>query len=191
MKTVRFGCWPWRWRSRAAEEKSTEHKTFSGVRELIIDNITGFIEVTASTGSSVEMDIEKTLRARSQDRLDMARKEISLAPKQEGGLVQLLVDGPFRCHCCDNSINFHGRPGLRFQLRLQSSGAARPVPGTADGERLAHPGRRHGGRLQDQQCERTDRDEGCGRVGIGAHGERRSEGDVRAESESGDVVQDR
>ncbi len=64
---------------RAAEEKTTEHKTFSGVRELVIDNITGFIEVTASTGGSVEMDIEKTLSGSSEDRLSLARKEISLA----------------------------------------------------------------------------------------------------------------
>ncbi len=54
------------------------------------------------------MDIEKTLRAWSQDRMTLAKKEISLAERREGGLVQLMVDGPFRCHCSDNSINFHG-----------------------------------------------------------------------------------
>src|SRR5271154_4063971 len=46
------------------EEKSTDRKTFSGARELIIDNITGFIEVTAGTGSTVEVEIEKSLKAR-------------------------------------------------------------------------------------------------------------------------------
>src|ERR1700683_1824530 len=43
------------------EEKSTDHKTFSGARELIIDNITGFIEVTAATGNTMEVEIEKSL----------------------------------------------------------------------------------------------------------------------------------
>jgi hypothetical protein len=80
----------------AAEEKSTEHKAFSGVRELVIDNISGFIEVTASTGGSVEMDIEKTLGGSSADRISLAKKEISLETTQEGGLVRLVVDGPFR-----------------------------------------------------------------------------------------------
>jgi DUF4097 and DUF4098 domain-containing protein YvlB len=90
------------------EEKSTDRKTFSGARELIIDSITGFIEVTASTGNTVEVEINKSLKARSQDRMDLAKKEISLAVKQDGGLVQLMVDGPFRCHCADNSTSFHG-----------------------------------------------------------------------------------
>jgi len=96
------------------EEKSTEHRTFTGTRELIIDNVNGAIEVTASTGGSVEMDIEKTLRGASQDRLTIAKREISLALLQEGGLVRLMVDGPFRCHCADNSINFRGGPLYEF-----------------------------------------------------------------------------
>ncbi len=103
----------------AAEEKTTEHKTFSGVRELVIDNITGFIEVTGSTGGSVEMDIEKTLSGSSEDRLALARKEISLSTKQEGGLTQVLVDGPFRCHCAENSTNFHGHQLYEFTYNFK------------------------------------------------------------------------
>jgi DUF4097 and DUF4098 domain-containing protein YvlB len=103
----------------AAEEKSAEHKTFSGVRELVIDNISGFIEVTASTGNSVEMDIEKTLSGESADRLSLARKEISLSTTQEGGLVRLLVDGPFRCHCSDNSVSFHGHQVYDFNYNFK------------------------------------------------------------------------
>ncbi len=103
----------------AAEEKTTEHKSFSGVHDLVIDNITGFIEVTASTGGSVEMDIEKTLSGWSEDRLVLARKEISLATTQEGGLLQVLVDGPFRCHCSDNSINFRGHQLYDFTYNFK------------------------------------------------------------------------
>jgi hypothetical protein len=82
----------------AAEERTTEHKVFPGVRELVIDNITGFIEVTASNGGSVEMDIEKTLSGDSADRVALAKKEISLNTTQEGGLLRMVVDGPFRQH---------------------------------------------------------------------------------------------
>jgi DUF4097 and DUF4098 domain-containing protein YvlB len=32
-----------------------------------------------------------------------------LVERREGGLVQLTADGPFRCHCADNSVSFHGR----------------------------------------------------------------------------------
>ena len=103
----------------AADEKSNEHKSFSGVRELVIDNITGFIEVTASNGNSVEMDIEKTLSGESADRLALARKEISLSTTQEGGLVRVLVDGPFRCHCSDNSVSFHGHQAYDFKYNFK------------------------------------------------------------------------
>ena len=97
-----------------AEEKTSERKTFSGVRELVIDNISGFIEVTATNGSAVEMEIDKTLSGESADRLALAKKEISLSTTQEGGLVRLLVDGPFRCHCAENSVGFHGRQVYEF-----------------------------------------------------------------------------
>jgi DUF4097 and DUF4098 domain-containing protein YvlB len=105
--------------SAQIEDKSTERKTFTGARELIIDNVSGNIEVSASTGATVEVEVEKSLRARSQDRIDIARKEISLAVKQDGGLVQLMVDGPFRCHCADNSINFRGRQVYDFSYNFK------------------------------------------------------------------------
>jgi DUF4097 and DUF4098 domain-containing protein YvlB len=101
------------------EDKATEHKSFSGARELIVDNISGSIEVAASTGATVEVDVERSFRARSQDRLDIAKKEISLATKQDGGLVQLMVDGPFRCHCADNSVNFHGPQVYDFSYNFK------------------------------------------------------------------------
>src|ERR1700733_8078950 len=103
----------------ATEERTTEHKSFSGVHDLVIDNITGFIEVSASTGGSVEMDIEKTLSGWSEDRLALARKEISLTTTQEGGLVRVLVDGPFRCHCSDNSVSFHGHQVYDFKYNFK------------------------------------------------------------------------
>jgi DUF4097 and DUF4098 domain-containing protein YvlB len=94
------------------EDKSTEHRSFPGVRELIVDNVTGSIEVTASNGSSVEADITRTLSAESQDRIALARKEVRLDVTQEGGLVRLMVDGPFR----------HGYSGYHaaydFKLRV-------------------------------------------------------------------------
>jgi DUF4097 and DUF4098 domain-containing protein YvlB len=101
------------------EEKSTDRKMFTGARELIIDNVTGFIEVTASTGNTIEVEIDKSLRARSEERMALARREISLAVKQDGGLVQLMVDGPFRCHCSDNSTSFQGRQVYDFTYNFK------------------------------------------------------------------------
>jgi DUF4097 and DUF4098 domain-containing protein YvlB len=60
------------------------------------------------------MEIDKTLSGESDDRLALAKKEISLSTTQEGGLVRLMVDGPFRCHCPDHSVSFHGHEVFRF-----------------------------------------------------------------------------
>jgi len=82
--------------AQQVEDKSIEHKTFAGVRELIIDNVTGTIEVIGTPSGAVEMDISKTLSADSQDRVALARREVRLDVVQEGGLVRVMVDGPFR-----------------------------------------------------------------------------------------------
>ena len=139
----------------AAEEKTNEHKSFSGVRELVLDNISGFIEVTASTSGSVEMDIEKTLSGSSADRIALAKKEISLETTQEGGLVRVVVDGPFPLLLRELDRIFAARR-LQVQLRFQGSRAARCEAGTADGEQLAHHGGRHSGRLHDFQRQWAD-----------------------------------
>ncbi len=58
------------------------------------------------------MDIAKTLSAESRDRIALARKEVTLDVAQEGGLVRLMVDGPFR----------HGNSGYQatydFKVRV-------------------------------------------------------------------------
>lgn len=101
------------------EDRSSEHRSYSGVRELIVDNITGSIEVTASSGGSVEVDVEKILSAWSQDRLTIAKKEISLGERREGGLLELMVDGPFRCHCGNDSTHFDGHDLYRFTYNFK------------------------------------------------------------------------
>jgi hypothetical protein len=101
------------------EDRSTEHRSYAGAQELIVDDITGSIEVTAGTGSSVEVDVEKILSAWSQDRLALAKKEISLTERREGGLVELMVDGPFRCHCSDNSTHFDGHDLYQFTYNFK------------------------------------------------------------------------
>src|SRR5579871_1195495 len=98
------------------EDRSTEHKSFAGVTELILDNVTGAIEVSGSTGGSVEVDIEKTLRARTQDRMALAKKEVVLSETQQGGLVRLVVDGPFRC---GNGTCFHGGQVYEFEYNFK------------------------------------------------------------------------
>jgi type V secretory pathway adhesin AidA len=60
------------------------------------------------------MEVEKTLTGDSADRLALARKEISLNTTQEGGLVRLYVDGPFR-----HGGGWHEVYGFRYNFRIR------------------------------------------------------------------------
>lgn len=105
--------------AQTVEDRSSEHRSYAGAHELIVDNITGSIEVTGSEGGSVEVDVERILSAWSADRLTLAKKEISLAERREGGLVELMVDGPFRCHCAENSTRFDGHDLYEFTYNFK------------------------------------------------------------------------
>ena len=54
------------------------HRSFPGAKSLEIDNVNGTIEVMGSSGSEIEADIEKTLRADDQERADAAKREVKL-----------------------------------------------------------------------------------------------------------------
>jgi len=86
-------------------DQETIQKSFampaSGERSLDIDNIFGSIEVTADAADKVEMTVVRTNRAESKEKLERAKKEVTLDISQDGGALKLYVNGPFRCQCDD------------------------------------------------------------------------------------------
>ena len=108
------------------KDQETIRKTFSlpaGERSLEIDNVTGFIEVTGSQTDQVQVVVNKTLHAQSQEKLEKARKDVTLDITQEGGALKLYVNGPFRCDCCGNCNNGCGHwdnhPGYSVRMDFQ------------------------------------------------------------------------
>jgi len=99
------------------DDKSTDRKSHNGVRDLVIDNVSGDIEVTAGTGGDVQVEVTRTFTAWSEERLAVARREVTLNVTQEGGLLRYLVDGPFRCHSngSGNCVNFDGHQLYKFR----------------------------------------------------------------------------
>lgn len=86
-------------------DQETIHKSFTlpanDSKSLEIDNIWGSIEVTADASDKVEMTVVRTNRAESKEKLEKAKKEVTLEISQDGGALKLYVNGPFRCHCDD------------------------------------------------------------------------------------------
>lgn len=106
------------------KEQETIRKSFSlpaGERSLEIDNITGFIEVTGSQTDQVQLVVNKAIRAQSKEKLETARKEVSLDITQDGGALKLYVNGPFRCNnnCCCDGCSHSGHQGYSVRMDFQ------------------------------------------------------------------------
>ncbi|WP_321476928.1 hypothetical protein [uncultured Paludibaculum sp.] len=83
------------------EEKQTIQKTLPEARKLEVDTVWGPIRVTGYDGHEVRVKAVETVRADSQEDLELARKEVKLEIGQQGDTDRIYVDGPFRCHCDD------------------------------------------------------------------------------------------
>jgi hypothetical protein len=92
------------------EEKQTIQKVFdlSSPRRVEIDNLYGSIHVQGYGGHEVQLVAHQTIAAESKEKLQEARQEVRLDISQRDNTVFLYVDGPFRCHCSDGSMNFRG-----------------------------------------------------------------------------------
>ncbi len=106
-------------------DSETIRKTFtmaSGTahKSLVVDNIFGSIEVTAIDGDQVQLVVNKTLRAESQSKLELARKEVTLDITDQPELLKLYVNGPFRCDCndgCDGN-RYHGDRDETYRVKM-------------------------------------------------------------------------
>jgi hypothetical protein len=82
-------------------EQETISKTFTvtGRKLLDVDNINGSVEVVGGQGDQVQLVVKKTLRAESKERMEAARKEVTLDITDQADLLKFYVNGPFRCNC--------------------------------------------------------------------------------------------
>jgi len=109
------------------EKKETIQKNLNfsdpnGVKGLQVDNIWGYISVEGYSGTEVQLLVNKTIKAKNQDSLEKAQKEVTLDITTEGNTIDLYVDGPFRCRDeRGNSIHWRN-PGYQvhydFELKV-------------------------------------------------------------------------
>jgi len=90
------------------EERETIERTFPSAKSIDIDNADGSITVTGTDAREVKVEIHKTIRARSAEKVQEAKHEVRLSMTQQHDGLRLYVDGPFRCKCGDGSFNYRG-----------------------------------------------------------------------------------
>jgi len=106
-----------RYLSSRGEEKIQKSFTLpaAGHKSLEIDNVWGSIEVVADTTDKVELTVARTNQAESKEKLERAKKEVTLDVTQEEGALKLYVNGPFRCQCDDCR---HSRDDEGYRVKM-------------------------------------------------------------------------
>jgi DUF4097 and DUF4098 domain-containing protein YvlB len=98
------------------EAKETIRKTFPSASRIDVEDVNGYIRVTGYNGSDIQLVAEKTIKAESAERLEAAKREVTLDMSQSGDTLTIYVDGPFRCHCEDNRNGIHERGHRGYQV---------------------------------------------------------------------------
>jgi hypothetical protein len=90
------------------EERETIERTFPAAKSIDIDNADGSITLAGTDEHEIKVEIHKTIRARSAEKVQEAKRDVRLDMTQQGEELRLYVDGPFRCKCGDGSFNYRG-----------------------------------------------------------------------------------
>lgn len=78
-------------------ETIEKNLTFKGGNQTLeIDNIFGAIHLEGYNGKSVKLTAVKTIKAKTNEKLQKAQEEVKLDIAVNGGDITLFVDGPFR-----------------------------------------------------------------------------------------------
>lgn len=111
-------------RDYPVRDQETIRKTFdlgnaAGQRVIEVDNVNGSIEVVGTDSNQVQLIVIRSNRAESQEKLDAARKEVTLDVTEQPGSLKLYVDGPFRC-CWECGCKRSWRnPGYSVEMDFQ------------------------------------------------------------------------
>jgi hypothetical protein len=124
-----------RWTVR---EQETIQKTLTlsgSPMRLVVDNLDGYVHVTGSSGSKVQVTAHKTIRAETDSDLQQAKSEVKLDMTEKPGSVSVYYDAPWRCNgdcrgCCSGD---HRRfYNVTYDIDVEVPRAARTVVSTVN-----------------------------------------------------------
>ena len=103
--------------------------TVNGQRTLVIDNLSGAIEIEGGSGDAVELTLTQTFVAKSAAEMARARQEVTLEVSEQPGRLELVQNGPWTCRgreharrgncCCDHDDRDDRRYEVRFDWKLK------------------------------------------------------------------------
>jgi hypothetical protein len=90
------------------QEKENIERTFPAATKIDVDNFDGSVTVAGSDAHEIRVEIHKTIRARSPEKVQESKRDVRLDMARQDDELRLYVDGPFRCKCRDGSSNYRG-----------------------------------------------------------------------------------
>lgn len=107
----------WRIDRHESMQKSFDAGSGGG-RRLLVDNVSGFIHVTGTSGSQVRVSVDRETRAWSEEAAREGDRDVKLDMSQQGNFVRLYADGPFRG---DNGNHYRGDDyyGYRVMFNIE------------------------------------------------------------------------
>ena len=103
------------------EDKRTIRETLNftggGNRTVVVDIVSGDIKVTAHGGTDVRAVITESIRADSNEDLNLARNEVRLDRTSKDGAITFYEEGPYRCNCSDGDRGSRRSNRRRYHVR--------------------------------------------------------------------------
>ncbi|MBF8296834.1 MAG: hypothetical protein HW389_3379 [Bacteroidetes bacterium] len=107
LMVVPFGCAVAQ--KNAVSEKEEIRRSFrladNDHRQLVVDNISGEINVVGYDGDTIELVGHKEIKAESDEKIKEAKQEVKLEIKEERNKIILYVDAPWRS---SDGVNYRG-----------------------------------------------------------------------------------
>ncbi len=115
------------------EETIDKTLTLNGApRRLLIDNLEGFVHVTATDDPEVHVVAHKVIRAETDSDLQQAKSEVKLDMTEKPGEVSIYYDAPWRCehgNCGHQERRFYT---VIYDVEVRTPRDVRPVVSTVN-----------------------------------------------------------
>ena len=86
-------------------------------KHVIVDNFNGAITVTGYAGSEVQLVAKRISRGRTQEKLALAKQEVTLDISEKSNVVTLYVDGPYRQK--NGATNYRGSRYYGYEVHFE------------------------------------------------------------------------
>ena len=94
-----------RWPVRETETIQKTLSLSAPPMRVIVDNVDGYVHVTAISGSEVQITAHKTIRAETDADLQQAKAEVKLEIEEKPGSVSVYYGAPWRCNGQDGGCH--------------------------------------------------------------------------------------